>query len=185
MVVDSNFGVNKANYFLKRSFEEVVTLNKDFSADHTLTIHYTNTSTSSSWPAGAYKNYSRLYLPEGASVASVKIGGQFVDAKDSTITMEHNKTAVGYLVNVPIASSLDVVVNYQTSQSVSLDSPTYTWYWQKQPGTSSADPITVYLNYPLFLRPQVISPTADLSPQQLKFSLKNDTDHRTTVKFTQ
>jgi hypothetical protein len=99
--------------------------------------------------------------------------------------MEHNKTVVGFLLNVPIASSLDVAADYQTAQSVSLDNPTYTWYWQKQPGTDSTDPLTVYINYPMFLNPQVISPQADLTTQQLKFSLKNDTDHRTTVKFAQ
>jgi hypothetical protein len=185
MVVDSNFGVNKANYFMKRQIEEVITLNKNFSADHRLRLHYTNTSTSSSWPAGAYKNYSRLYLPEGAVFNSLKISDQIIDPKNYTITMEHNKTVVGFLLNVPIASSLDVAADYQTAQSVSLDNPTYTWYWQKQPGTDSTDPLTVYINYPMFLNPQVISPQADLTTQQLKFSLKNDTDHRTTVKFAQ
>lgn len=185
MVVDDNFGVNKANYFVKRAIEEVITLNKDFSADHTLKLHYTNTSTSSSWPAGAYKNYSRLYLPAGTTLNSLQVGDKILDAKSYTLTLEHNKTVIGFLVNVPIASSLDVVATYQTAPTVSVTTgPTYTWYWQKQPGTGN-DPITLLLNYPMYLHPQVISPQADLATQQLKFNLVNDTDHRATVKFSQ
>lgn len=184
MVVDSNFGVNKANYFIKRRLEEVLTFDKNLSLSHRLRLSYQNTATSTAWPAGAYKNYQRLYLPQGAHLQGVKLGERPLSAKDYTLTLEHNKVVLGYLVNVPVGESLVVEVEYSTPQLPQEDEFIYSWYWQKQPGTSAGDPLTVYLNYPLYLKPQIISPEAQLTPQQLKFSFTNDTNHRLTVKFS-
>ncbi len=184
MVVDSNFGVNKANFFIKRNIEAVITLEKNLTVSHTLRIAYENSSTSTAWPAGAYKNYQRLYLPEGSSIATIKIDGKTLENKDYTLSVEHNKTVVAYLFTVPISSKSLVEVAYTTPQIPGGDAPLYTWYYQKQSGTSSKDGLTVYLNYPMYLSPAVVSPASDISTQQLKFDMKNDTDHRITVKFT-
>ncbi len=184
MVVDSNFGVNKANYFLKRSIEAVLTFDKNLVVGHSLRINYQNNATSTAWPAGAYKNYSRLYLPLGATLNHLKIGDKLIDPGSYSLTMEHNKLVLGFLVNVPVNSTLVVEADYSTPQLPQTPELTYTWYWQKQPGTSSNDQIAVYLNHPLFLKPLIVSPLAELQTQQLKFNFKNDTDHRLTVKFS-
>lgn len=184
MVVDNNYGVNKANYYLKRKLEEIITLDKNLVATHTLKILYQNTATSNAWPAGAYKNYQRLYLPVGATLGSVKIGGKELEPKEYTISSEHDKTVIAYLLSVPINANILVEASYNTPQLSNENEFTYSWYWQKQSGTSSLDPLTVYLNYPLFLKPTVVSPKSELAPQQLKFELKNDTDHRITVRFS-
>ena len=184
MVVDANFGVNKANYYIERDIEEVITFDKDLLVNHTLRLRYRNASTSSAWPAGTYKNYQRLYLPQGTSIASIKLDDKVLEAKDYTLTAEHGKFVVAYLVQVPISSQVNVEVSYTTPQLPQESELLYTWYWQKQSGTSSSDNVSVYLNYPLYLRPAVISPQAELAPQQLKFNFQNDTDHRVTVKFT-
>ncbi len=183
MVVDSNFGVNKANYFVRRNITQTITFDKNLTVNHTLRLSYQNTSTSTAWPAGVYKNYSRLYLPVGANISKISLGERVLDAKDYSQGVEHDKAVIGYLVSIPINSTLDVVVEYTTPQLPQENELLYSWYWQKQSGTSSLDPVTVYLNYPLFLRPVVISPSADLFPQQLKINFQNDTDHRLTVKF--
>ena len=184
MVVDSNFGVNKANYFIKRTIEEVITFDKNLSVGHVMRINYHNTSTSTAWPAGAYKNYQRLYLPVGSNIVKITLGDKILAPKDYVITSEHGKLTVAYLVNIPINEKIEVSVEYSTPQLPQESELLYTWYWQKQPGTSSTDPITVYLNYPMYLKPAIISPEAELAPQQLKFDMLNDTDHRVTVKFT-
>ena len=184
MVVDSNFGVNKANYFLRRSLDMVITFDKNLVVGHTLKINYQNTSTSTAWPSGAYKNYSRIYLPLGATLNHLKIGDRLIEPKDYTLTMEHNKLVLGFLANIPVNSTVAVEVDYSTPQLPQTPDLTYTWYWQKQPGTSSRDQLTVYLNHPLYLKPLIISPSAQLETQQLKFNFANDTDHRVTVKFS-
>lgn len=184
MVVDSNFGVNKANFYVKRDIEEIITLDKNLSVSHTLRVNYQNSSTSTSWPAGAYKNYGRTYLPMGATLTSLKLDGVDLPATEYQLSSEHNRLVVGYLLTVPINSNVVLEINYTTPQLPQENETLYTWYWQKQPGTSAKDSLTVYLNYPLYLRPSIISPTAELSPQQLKFNMANDTDRRITVKFT-
>lgn len=184
MVVDSNFGVNKANYFIKRNIEEVITFDKNLGVNHIMRINYQNTSTSTAWPAGAYKNYQRLYLPVGSNIVSVKIGGNPLDSSNYNIYSEHGKFIIAYLVNVPINSTTLVEVEYTTPQLTQENELIYTWYWQKQPGTSGDDSVLVYINYPMYLRPTVVSPQADLASQQLKFNFINDTDHRITVKFS-
>ncbi len=183
MVVDSNFGVNKANYFLKRSIVETITFDKNLSVHHKLNIDYQNTATSSTWPAGAYKNYQRLYLPMGTNIARVKIGDKELNTSDYTVSAEHDRTVLAYVMTVGVSSNVVVEVEYTTPQLPQDSEIIYTWHWQKQPGTSSKDMVAVFLNYPLYLKPSVISPEAELSTQQLKFNMLNDTDHRVTVKF--
>jgi hypothetical protein len=184
MVVDSNFGVNKANYFVKRDIESVITLDKNLTVNHVLRLNYQNTSTSTAWPAGAYKNYQRIYLPLGANVTRLSIDKLDLQAKDYTITQEHGKAVISHLVTVPIGSSLEIALEYTTPQLQSGNDPLYTWYWQKQPGTSSRDTLKVYLNYPMYLSPSVVSPPASTLTQQLSFDLLNDKDRRLAVKFT-
>lgn len=185
MVVDSNFGINKANYFIRRDIQAVITLNKNLTVDHVLRLRYTNTSTSNAWPAGVYKNYQRIYLPPGSSLTHLKVGDQLVNPRSYTVSSEHNKTVISHLLSIPINSTLGIELEYQTPASTGGDEPTYSWYWQKQSGTSSLDPLTVYLNYPMYLKPSLISPPAELAIQQLKFNLHNETDHRLSVKFSQ
>ena len=183
MVVDSNFGVNKANYFIRRAIEEVITFDKDLAVNHVLRLRYQNTATSTAWPAGTYKNYQRLYLPIGSTLTKLKVGDLELTKDDYSVSSQHDRIVVSYLVSVPISQSLAVELDYTSPQLPQSKELLYTWYWQKQPGTSRDDPLTVYLNYPLYLNPDVVSPAAELSPQQLKFNLTNDADHRVTVKF--
>jgi len=184
MVVDSNFGVNKANYFIKRNIEEVITFDKNLAVSHVLRVSYHNTSTSTAWPAGTYKNYQRLYLPVGSNITGITVGDKQLTSKEYAIASEHGKLVVSYLVLVPVNDKTEVVVEYSMPQLPQETELLYTWYWQKQPGTSSDDKVTVYLNYPMYLKPAVISPQSELAPQQLKFNMTNDTDRRVTVKFT-
>lgn len=182
-VVDSNVGVNKANYFVKRRSDIVVTIQSDRTVRNKLTLTYVNTSTSSSWPAGSYKNYQRLYLPKNTTISSIKINGKALRQNDISLEAKHNKTVVGYLVNVPISSTAQVEVIYELGPKLAENNPIYTLYWQKQPGTAPQEPLTVFLNYPLYLEPGIISPESEILPQQLIFELSNSQDRRITVSF--
>lgn len=185
MVVDNNFGVNKANYFVTRNIEQVITFDKDLLVNHTLRLRYNNTSTSSAWPAGAYKNYQRLYLPQGTNVSEIKVDGRILTNPEITLSSQQNYVVLSHLMTVPVSSSVLVEVTYTTPQIAESGEFVYSWYWQKQPGTFATDPLTVYLNHPLYLKPEIVSPLAELTTQQLKFNMANDKDRRLTVKFSQ
>jgi hypothetical protein len=182
MLVDSNFGINKANYFLRRELELQVTIDADRELSHLLKATYQNTATSGSWPAGPYKSYSRVYLPSGAIFDTLKIDGKRVPQGSIDLSAEHGRTVVGYLLQVPVSSTVPVELAYSLPHSLAQSGPTYSFFWQKQPGTS-ADPLKIFLNYPIFLEPEIISPQAKLNSQQLEFNLTNVTDRRVTVKF--
>lgn len=182
MLVDSNFGVNKANYFLRRQLSLTLTIDANRRVEHTLLASYQNIATSGSWPAGPYKSYSRLYLPLGAQVQSLQLDGELVPSSELDISVEHNRTVVGYLLQVPVSTTVALEITYTLPSQLAASSPVYSLYWQKQPGTSH-DPLDIYLNYPLFLKPLVISPQAKLNQNQLEFNLTNITDRRITVKF--
>ena len=164
MVVDSNFGVNKANYFIRRNIEQVITFDKNLAVSHSLRLKYQNTSTSTAWPAGVYKNYQRVYLPVGTTITGVKLDGKLLESNDYLISQEHNKFVIAYLVTVPINTTVLVELDYTTPQLSGSQELLYTWFWQKQPGTSSDDSLTVYLNFPLYLQPIVVSPKSEHCP---------------------
>lgn len=181
-VVDSNFGVNKANYYIRRSFQDVINLSADYSVTHKFRARYTHTATNNAWPSGVYKNYQRFYLPASAIVDSLRVGENLLSSRAYTVTSTSTHTIVAHTVSLPVNSSLEIEVSYHLPPP-RPSSPSYSWYWQKQPGTSSADNLTVYLNYPAALRPTLISPPAELGIQQLQFDFPNDTDHRISVQF--
>ncbi len=182
-IVDSNFGVNKANYFVDRTVADSISVTKDRDILHELTLTYTNRSSSTAWPAGAYKNYLRLYLPLGSRLTSVQIGDRELPESSVTTTSEHSRTVIGFLAEIPIKSTVPVKITYQTGVKLVSGGGVYSLYYQKQSGSSAADPLQFTLNYPLFLKPAVVSPQAEIKTQALDFTFKNDADHRLSVKF--
>lgn len=82
MLVEANFGANKANYFLKRSIRVDSVIGKAGEVDTTLIVKYRNESPSVSWPGGTYKNYLRILVPKGAVVEKFDLG----DKKEATVS---------------------------------------------------------------------------------------------------
>lgn len=182
MLVDSNFGINKANYFIRRQINLDLVTTKASNLAHKLTVTYTNTAKTSAWPAGDYKNYSRLYLPLGSKLASVSLGNQKLPPSDIIQSVEHNRAVIGFLVRVPLDNTVDVVIEYTTPGRLIEGSSRYSFYWQKQPGTAS-DPLNITFALPPSLKPAIISPQAEYLDGQIKFGLTNITDRRITIKF--
>ena len=182
MLVDSNLGVNKANYFINRQLGLDITFTKEYLVSHHLDVTYTNTASSDAWPAGNYKNYSRLYLPSGTTIDRVQVGGITLAKDDYELGIEHGKTVLAVYIEVPISSTIHLEVDYTLALPLPASSPLYSFYWQKQPGTDP-DPLSVTLNLPLFLEPELVSPAGDLGNQELNFNLTNISDRRITVKF--
>lgn len=182
MLVDSNFGINKANYYLERKLDLFTEISEDNTILHTLTATYTNTAKSSSWPAGVYKSYSRFYIPDGSTPTSLMIAGQNIPLSEVNLRKEHNRTVLGYLLQVPLDSTVEVKLDYRLSHSLASAPASYSLYWQKQSGTQ-ADPLSIRLRFPTRLTPDIVSPTGNYQPGTLDFNLSNVTDRRITVKF--
>lgn len=138
-VVESNFGVNKANYFLKRSMEKMVDIGEGVVA-RVVRINYENQSRSTNWPGGDYRNYLRVYLPREANVAEVSVTEvatgkkQIYNVNDLSMSEVAGKKEVGLLVVVPVGRKIMVELRYSSQYVVGPEKVSYMDYWQKQSG---------------------------------------------------
>ncbi len=166
MVVESNFGVNKTNFFLQRSFTHQVEIKETI--EETLTIDYQNDSPTQTWPGGTYKNYLRVYTPLQSQLLSVFIDDQVLDLEKVDHLQESEKKVFGFLVEVPPAEKRKVKINYQLPFTAA-SSLSYSLLFQKQPGVSQ-DPLVVLIRYPKTYQASQISPQALTGPQSILYN---------------
>ncbi len=167
---EANIGIDKANYFLKRSVIQQVVMGGDGKITGNIVISYENTSPNYDWPGGVYRNYLRIMLPSGATLTDVNIDGKdqnliaaitdpkvyeapgFLAPKGLEIekTQEQGKVLYGLLVTVPPATTQHVTISYALSQNVPLGNPliNYSLTLFKQAGTENY-PYTFSLTYPV------------------------------------
>ncbi len=138
MVVEANVGINKSNYFLKRSFSHRLEIKDDQTIEGTLRLNYQNNSSSESFPGGRYKSYLRIYTPLGSTLKEIKIinplSGETNEVSEREIKEEHGKQVFGFLLEVPIKESRSVEVTWGLSQKLTEDTDKYLFFLQKQPG---------------------------------------------------
>ena len=169
--VDSNIGVNRANYSIKRYFEHNIVLSQTTAA-HTYTIHYTNTALSTAWPSGTYKDYIRLVLPDFTQVNSILVNKVAVSGSVITQKVQYGKREVGFTIEVPVGKTIDVQVNYVTSMA-QPKTFSYAIFTQRQAGTGG-DPISFSLTTQKPLRITKLAPEGAVSGNLVQFDTKLD-----------
>jgi hypothetical protein len=179
-LVEANFGVNKANYFLYRNIEQSINISNN-SVDRVLKINYENTAKSTAWPGGDYKNYLRIYLPTNIILGQVSL----VDANDPNSKKIYNsseikimdvndKREVGLLLTVPVNSKRILQIQY--SSPINLDGKntfSYLNYIQKQSGFGNTGLVTL-VSFPKDFQPTQVQPEASLVGGKLLFNQKLD-----------
>ncbi len=150
MVVDTNLGANKANYYVKRSLSyEAERSNRQGEIASTLTVSYDHTGNSDAWPGGPYKNFLRILVPNKGSLIKaerVDVGSPGTDTTEDItsrvlVDEEGNKTSFGFLFDLKSGQKTQIVLRYVLPPGVfSLKSSTYELLVQRQPGPSG-DPI--------------------------------------------
>lgn len=188
-IVEANLGVNKANYFVRRSIEQLVDLSSGAVA-RVLKINLENTAKSTSWPGGDYKNYMRIYLPKDINISSVvvypnnKAGERTVIEGDSlSVTNIAGKKEVGFLVTVPINSQRTVEVRYSSTISLNKENYfSYLGYIQKQPGYGNTG-LVMLVTYPQGWQPLQVQPAANMVGNKLLFNQKLEQDLRVGVEI--
>lgn len=188
-VVEANFGVNKANYFLYRNIERQIEIEEKIIRNN-LKIIYENTSKSNNWPAGDYKNYIRVYLPAESRVEEVSWsesgsgGKNIVAGENLKINQNGNKKEVGFLVTVPIGKKIEVEIKY--SQAVDLSGATtfsYLNYTQKQSGFGETNMVSL-ISIPSSWQVSAVEPVASVVGGKLLFNQKLDKDIKMGVEIS-
>lgn len=179
MVVDSNFGVNKCNYFVKRELTHEVRL--DGEIEENLTINYLNNSPTQAWPGGNYQNYLRVYIPEESQLLEVKINKKSLAQEKIDISHRNGKKIIGFLVTVLVGEEKEVSLSYKPSFKQE-DISTYTLLVQKQSGTEK-DPLTVLVRRPTDSKVVKIAPDGLTGPEVVLYNTNLLRDRAFLVEF--
>ena len=181
IVVDANVGVNKANYFIKRTINHNISLDPGGIPMQKAIINYVNNSQTENFPGGRYKNYLRLYLSDRAIFDYIQIkdgNGSVIknlSEKEIDLSFEHNLQVIGLLLEVPIQDARTVEVTYHLS--VKLDRPEnkYIFVLQKQPGILDEQVIFNFKVEPNYIIAKV-SPDGQFNQGSYNFTGKFDRD---------
>ncbi len=166
---EANVGINKANYFLKRSVEQVVDISSDeFSS--VLKISYENTARTSAWPAGDYKAYVRVYVPRKAELDWIMVDEERIKSDDLTEKIKGDKKEIGFLLTVPILEKRKVELKYSLGFDQVDDNLSFIYYLQKQAGWRDKTPFSLLVSLPEGWNPLQVYPEAVLVSGKLLYS---------------
>lgn len=190
MVVESNFGVNKANYYLERNMEEVVDISQN-SVGRVLRINYENTARENKLPGGDYKNYMRIYVPTDINLSQITL----IDGNNSSVKKVYTndelrirdvdgKKEIGFLVTVPVLSKKTLEIRYSSENNlVDKNKFSYVNYVQKQPGFGDTGLVTL-VSFPSSWQPLQVEPQASITGGRLLFNMKLDRDIKMGVELS-
>jgi hypothetical protein len=68
MIVDTNFAGAKSNLYVEQQVEQTVEVGGDGAVKKTLTITYKNPQPNDGWLNGEYRDWLRIYVPEGSTL---------------------------------------------------------------------------------------------------------------------
>ena len=167
MLVEANVGVNKANYFINRKIDQKIEIGQEGKAVHSLKITYQNTAQTDSWPAGKYKNYLRVYTPQGSQLLTPN---SQLPTPDFEEFLEHGKTVFATLVEVPVNEEKTIEFSYELPERFPQgERVSYTLFFQKQSGMINTSNSLLF-SFPVETRPLLISPAGAYSPGTLLFT---------------
>lgn len=166
-VFESNVGLNKGNYYIKRAIQQDITLRSSGEREGVIRLRYNNFSTDTSPFGGEYKVYIQLVLAEDTRIDSISING-VPQQIQLPILSERVYTSVGFIppqgievledarygrsifsfyTVVPVSSEQELLIRYTSVQENPLpDQFTYLLRVFKQPGTDF-DPYKLTLTY--------------------------------------
>ena len=139
MIVDSNMGATKDDFYVRRSFALDMQVQPDGRVKHTLYLHYDGLPAIPGVTSG-FINWVRIYLP--ASATGFKVQGTTLTARD-----ELGRRVMEGWVTFLQGQSASIVVTYETPRPLGSQANQIDVYWQKQPGRA-ADPIQLRLTLP-------------------------------------
>jgi len=142
MIVESNVGGNKDDFWMQRKYSLNITLRPDGSAQHTLHLHYHGLSSHGFPLTGrwGYTGWLRVYLPPSSTVTGIK-------GASLTPTTELGHLVLQGWFYVQFDTMADVIIEYDESPAVAGADHALRLFWQKQAGRLG-DPITVDVNPP-------------------------------------
>lgn len=139
-IVESNVGVNKANYFINRSIDTDIQFNNGY-ITKSLTLSLNNSANTNLGQSGKYKTYVRLLVPESSNNINMEtVLGQTIEKINTEINLAKGRKEVGALVEVLPGETKKVI--FRWSNDVDQSPGNYSLYIRKQAGVDNI-PLTV------------------------------------------
>ena len=137
-IVEANVGVNKANYFVERTLSEEMKVENDGLIRKSLKIIYQNKSPSAHFPAGDYKNYLRVLVPQGSELEKVLVDSQELEKEKIEVANVFEKTSFGFLLNIPVGKKKEIKIHWLLPKKIEpAEKIRYLYFVQKQSGTKT------------------------------------------------
>lgn len=188
MIVESNLGVNQANYFLDRQISQKLKIEKNGEIKEETIISYFNHSSLLRQPHGDYKNYLRLYLPLKIKNVSFFAGRDL--AKLEPLSNEKIKKRIEYEKNC-FEIYLEVLqqegyflkITYQLEDNLRFidNFASLAFLFQKQPGMGASDFI-FSVEYPLEWKVLETIPFLE-TKEKIHFKTKTEKDKLFFISF--
>jgi hypothetical protein len=166
--VEANIGANKANYYLARQIDHKVAITSTQAA-HTRTVTFANKAVNESWPRGTYRAYVRFYLPSSTRLKRVRVGDAALVGDAVSLTQNGDHKVVGVQIEVPVASSQELLLEYTVDLTHSGSDFTYGFFEQQQSGSGDT-PLSLEITLADELRPEVVAPQASVAGNAIRFS---------------
>jgi len=185
---ESNFGVNKANYFVQRNIVKTVEIGEN-KLSRVLKINYENTAKSLNYPGGNYKNYLRVYLPSDINLESITVTDgdnknkiEVIEGGKLRMDERYGKKELGFLVTVPVSGKRTVEIKYSSVIAVNSDKFSYLDYIQRQSGSGETGVIET-VGYPKNYQPLQVEPVATVEGDKIVFEMKLEKDLKVGVEI--
>lgn len=188
-VIDSNLGVNKANFFLESEIDRDIDLDGQGNLTETLTFSQTNKGDDS-----VYKSYTRFYLPPEAQVGEVTVGATLVPKdNDSAVggklpfwqeLEEHKRVVVGVAATLSPRENRQIRISYKAADSYSTHSPLQITT-RAQAGQSQM-PLSITIRAPTDQVMTLIDESGSqvASAGQVGYNTTLSVDQRATISFS-
>ena len=151
ILIDWNWGANKANLYLQRDHNLDIDI-EETEITYTYEVNVDNQSTSTTYPQGDYINYTRIYIPSGAKLLNI----QGIENNEYDIYSEGGFQVVGGWFNTLAGESNTLVIKYKVSKSslgtyfpitIQNDNTFFDLNIFKQPGTKQ-ESYVLNISYP-------------------------------------
>ena len=145
-IVEANVGVNKSNYFVKRSAEVDINI-KGGEINKTLTLTLQNSANTDLGASGRYKSYVRLLVPENSTNINVtSTFGQNYQVLTPEITDSKGRKEIGIITEVLGGESKKLIFSWTNKTDSVLNQ--YGFYFRKQAGIDGF-PVSIKVTTPV------------------------------------
>jgi hypothetical protein len=169
---ESNFSINKSNFYSKRQIDHIVNLNNS-NISHQITINYSYPNPVPKTGNLQYQALIRFYTPSTSNLTSVILDDQPLDQKSINISSKYGLNEIEFPLKFILNQNHRLVISLNSNQKFTVNGTlaSYSLTHYKQPGITNTT-IQTTINYDDSISPKILSQPAEQLRQKLVFDSK-------------